>query len=348
MHLWQVNGNNLTEINKTKLDQEARLEDWIAKDPSILGLELIPIGRQVITTFGGRIDLLCINADGDIVILELKRHKTPRDVVAQVLEYASWVKKLTYDEINSITLDYVKKDLSNVLVEHFEEIPENINSSHSMIIVASELDEASERIVQYLVEEYDVNINVVFFNFFSDGSRELLGRAWLADPEKVQEKSESRKKGIWTGYWFVNVGDGVHRNWEDNLLYGYIGAGQGIKFKRALQRLQIGDKIFAYMAGTGYLGYGEVVQLATMVKDFIPENETSPLTDLPLKAKKIKDNMYDPEMSEYAVGVKWITHFERSRAKSFKGIFANQNVVCKLRDEKTMGFLVKEFKIELT
>ena len=49
------------------------------------------IGREVETDFGGSIDILCIDAEGDLVIVELKRDRTPREVTAQALDYASWV-----------------------------------------------------------------------------------------------------------------------------------------------------------------------------------------------------------------------------------------------------------------
>jgi hypothetical protein len=35
-------------------------------------------------------------------VLELKRDRTPREVVAQVLDYASWVSALTHDEVLDI------------------------------------------------------------------------------------------------------------------------------------------------------------------------------------------------------------------------------------------------------
>jgi len=34
-----------------------------------------------------------------------------------------------------------------------------------------------------------------------------------------------------------------------------------------------------------------------------------------------------------------------SDAKTFKGVFANQNIVCKLRHEETVDFLIREFGI---
>ena len=37
------------------------------------------IGRQVRTGFGGIIDLLAIAPDGSLVLIELKRDKTPRE-----------------------------------------------------------------------------------------------------------------------------------------------------------------------------------------------------------------------------------------------------------------------------
>jgi len=72
MTVWEVEENNLKVINKTKLDDENRLENWVARDSSILGIDFLIIGRQVTTYFGGRIDLLAIDNQGDIVIMELK------------------------------------------------------------------------------------------------------------------------------------------------------------------------------------------------------------------------------------------------------------------------------------
>jgi len=56
MNLWKVEGNDLTEINTAVLDKEERLENWITKDPSILGIDLLLIGRQVTSEYRGRIE----------------------------------------------------------------------------------------------------------------------------------------------------------------------------------------------------------------------------------------------------------------------------------------------------
>jgi len=114
---------------------------------------------------------------GNIVVLELKRDKTPRDIVAQTLDYASWVKDLSYNEIETMTTKYLKKPLKAAYYQKFQaDIPEEVNRNHSIVIVASELDSSSERIVQYLSNTYNVNINCIFFDFFKEGKQEILGR----------------------------------------------------------------------------------------------------------------------------------------------------------------------------
>jgi len=347
MKLWRVGQNtSLSELPISSLETESILEDWIAKDSSLLGMELLIIGRQVTTEFGGRIDLLAIDRQGDITIIELKRDRTPRDIIAQVLDYASWIRRLTYQDLDVIANAYLKKDLSSSFVECFDEaIPQNINVNHKMLIVASEFDDSSERIVEYLAEEYQVNINAIFFNIFSDGQDKLVGRAWLMDPEDVQEQAESRKQAPWSGVWFVNVGESPHRNWDDNVKYGYIGAGQGLKYSEPLKRLKEGDAIFAYMKGVGYVGFGIVRKPAQMVKDFVVDGSGKTLLDVPLKAPKVSENSDNPELSEWAVGLDWKKTFNKDNACTFKGIFANQNIVCKLRHKPTVDFLKTQFEL---
>ena len=84
IRLWEiVDGDNLKELKRTELDLEERIESWLEKDNSLISNDLLVIGRQVSTDFGGVIDLLCLDSTGDTVIVELKRDKTPREITAQ-------------------------------------------------------------------------------------------------------------------------------------------------------------------------------------------------------------------------------------------------------------------------
>jgi hypothetical protein len=111
------------------------------------------IGRQERTTTGARIDLLAITPRCSLVLIELKRARTPRDIVAQTLEYAAWVEQLTPENIRLIYRRFSKGDaLDDAFKKHFgfDLNVATLNNSHEIVIVAPELDASSERIIAYL------------------------------------------------------------------------------------------------------------------------------------------------------------------------------------------------------
>ncbi|GAG94860.1 unnamed protein product, partial [marine sediment metagenome] len=149
----------------------------------------------------------------------------------------------------------------------------------------------------------------------------------------------------WSGLWYVNVGEGPSRAWEDMRRYGFIAAGAGERYSRPLERLQTSDHIVAYQAQAGYVGYGTVTSPATMVADF--ETGDGPLLDQPLTQPGLSHDQDDRTLAEHAVGIEWIKTVSITDAKRFDGIFANQNIVCKLRDPETIAFLQEQFGFSL-
>lgn len=196
MKLWRIESERPTSIPQQKLDLEYRLEEWLRHDISMISNNLLVIGQQVETAYGGLIDLLAIDPVGNLVILELKRDKTPRDITAQALDYASWVQDLSHESIEEIANGFLENGtLEQVFREKFQtELPDVLNERHRMYIVASSLDSATERIVKYLSETHDVDINVATFAYFRTGEGELLGRSLLLDETEVQTRAESKSK----------------------------------------------------------------------------------------------------------------------------------------------------------
>lgn len=146
--LWRLDAG-IQRLLPTGMPSEKRLEDLIETDPSVLGQPLLLIGRQVPTVHGKYVDLLALDGDGAIHVLELKRDKTPRDVVAQALDYGSWVQDLSHEDVLAI---YAKYTSHKALEVAFEEtfgvaLPEELNTGHFLTVVASHLDAESERIV---------------------------------------------------------------------------------------------------------------------------------------------------------------------------------------------------------
>ena len=107
---WKIESGRVEQLERSRLDEEARLEDWLCTDISLLNDELLIIGRQV-RVDGGAIDLLAIDEEGNLVIVELKRDQTPRDVVAQTLDYASSVQEFNREGCGTAYAGFLEKGL---------------------------------------------------------------------------------------------------------------------------------------------------------------------------------------------------------------------------------------------
>lgn len=353
--LWRMDGESVEPVPAVQLEQEERLEDVIEQRIDILGRgQLLIIGRQVITDSGKRIDILAMDGQADLYVLELKRDRTPRDVVAQALEYGWWVEPLSWERISALyTKHNDEADLASAFSAHFDaDIPEVVNGGHHLIVVASRMDTSTEQIVEY-VRSYDVPINVLFFQYLKDGDREYLARSWLGDPdEEATSSATSKKQPPWNGIdFFVAVGEGEHghRNWDDMLRYDFVSAGHGDKYRKAMSNLSVGKRVWACIPGSGYVGVGEVTEEVVGVRDFQVEVDgvRKPILELPnLAAHNMSDDADDPEQAEYLVRVKWLDARPREQAFWEKGLFANQNVVAKLRQPFTLQRLADVFNIE--
>jgi hypothetical protein len=334
--IWQV-GTQPTLLASSRLVSEQQLEEMIVSEPRILSSEWMLIGRQEITSHGGRIDLLAIAPDGALVLVELKRDRTPREIVAQALDYASWVAELTAERIVQI---YSRFSQGGSLAADFQQRfgtvldEETLNHAHQIIIVAAELDPASERIVGYL-NQRDIAINVVFFQVFQHGSQQLLSRVWLIDPGETQANAAAAtgsagEKEPWNGEFYVSFGDASSRSWDDARRYGYISGGGGLWFSQTLKMLSPGDRVWVNIPKKGYVGVGEVIEGVQPAKDFKVMTETGEqlAMDVVQHGAKYKATADDPEQTEQFVRVRWLASVDANNAFSEVGLFGNQNTVC--------------------
>ena len=112
MRLFTIDKNGKMILYKKhdfkELHQEFDLENLLENNPEYFFEDsmILIIGRQVTTNLNTFIDLLGIDNLGNTVVIELKRDKTPRETLAQLLEYASFVEKLDYSQLNDIFQKY--------------------------------------------------------------------------------------------------------------------------------------------------------------------------------------------------------------------------------------------------
>ena len=322
-------------LAESSLPNERILEEMILAAPRLLSEELMLIGRQEDTGFGGRIDLLAVAPDGSLILIELKRDRTPREVVAQALDYACWVSGLDSEDIAGI---YSRFAPGRSFTEGFrqcfgQELEEDtLNQSHQIVIVASSLDGSTERIITYLADR-GIAVNALCFQVFTHDAEQLLSRAWLIDPVRSQGSTTTpgRPTEPWNGEFYCSFGHGDSRSWEDAVEYGFICAGGGTWYSRTLQLLSPGDRVWVRLPGSGFVGVGRVTASAQQAADFAV---TTPDGDIPVLEVARRGNYHreflnDPERSEYFVPIRWLQTVPVESAIHEIGFFGNQNTICK-------------------
>lgn len=197
---WQIQDGKLKNIN-TSLSENDRtetkdLETWIESNTEILGEDIILIGRQV-KTKSGFIDLLGIDRTGNLIIIELKRDKLPRECLAQAIDYASDASDWDKDNILEICLRYCNKSLEDIMADRFQDINLEdliINDTQRILLVGFAIESSLERMINWLSENYNVNINAILLNYIKTNSGdELLTRTSIISEEVVQEKIKKKK-----------------------------------------------------------------------------------------------------------------------------------------------------------
>ncbi|MCY3925403.1 MAG: endonuclease NucS [bacterium] len=353
MAIWRMTDEGLHRLESSPLDFEQRLEDMLAEDPAMIDTDLLVIGRQVRTGFGGVIDLLALDAEGRVHVLELKRDKTPRDVVAQALDYGSWAKDLSLEQLEQIHQDSenVETRLDEAFAEHFGgPLPDVVNAEQQFTIVASELDPTSDRIIEFLAGSYDVPINAVFFRHFADGGHEYLARTWLLDPHQVEDKGarlSRRKLRPWNGRDVcVILGHDKPDDprWHIARKHGYLSAGG----RKRLRNLEEGQRVFAYVSGAGYVGIGQITGEMIPARDaqVDVDGQRQPLLDQPdINSARWRQNAAseDPEVIEMVVAVKWLATQPVGEAFLEKNLFTPRQTLCKLRHTPTIETVESAF-----
>lgn len=150
------------------------------------------------------------------------------------------------------------------------------------------------------------------------------------------------------GVYYVNVGEGMHRCWDDCRQYGFLSAGQHRKYSDPIRTLEIGDVVVAYLKRSGYVGIGKVQEKAVKVTDFRHAGKS--LQHYPLRVPNIFKN-HDNENTEYVIKVDWVKAVDCKKAKwkSNEKLFTTQLVKASLQGQpKTIGFLEREFGLKFT
>lgn len=169
---WRIIDGRPQRLEPRPVSLERDLEDWIARDPSIVEEGLTVIGRQVILPGVGRLDLLAVDhAEERFVVIEVKADRLHREVLAQGLDYASTIASLSGEELSEILTHQIGEAAAKRYAGLFGDAPREV----PLIVVGTGVTPGLERLVGYLGDR-DIPVRVVAFHNYEIEGRQVLVR----------------------------------------------------------------------------------------------------------------------------------------------------------------------------
>lgn len=173
MYIINKKTNKLTKVEETTFKNEGfrerkHLQEWIAENPEVLGEELLIIQKE----FAGfeetkeRLDLLALDKKGNLVVIENKSDDSGRDVVWQVLKYASYCSQLTASDIKRIFSEYlsalgIEDDPEDRLLEFFggdEDYQDKLNKNQRIVMISGDFRKEVTSTALWLLQTYNLRI----------------------------------------------------------------------------------------------------------------------------------------------------------------------------------------------
>ena len=261
-----------TELKLT----EKNLENWIAGNPELLfGVEKVLVISQSVSG-KSMADILALDADGCVVIVEIKRDWSDRATVGQLLEYAAAMTGKNYEDLEKLDREYWPRHHGDSpyisLIERFQTLTDDPKADqkdipkrqqgHRIYIVAPGSDKGLLKIVEWL-KGCGVPINFMPFTLHAgtdDGDIlleiEPLPRVPLAGENVVAE---------WRGDWFFNTNetnapDAYRKMFEQGVIaiYGYENGAANLTGSAE------GQRVFAYVNRKGILAVGSIIDGQTI------------------------------------------------------------------------------------
>lgn len=240
--------------------ERSNLQEWIAKEPSCLGEELLVIQKE----FAGfsdtleRLDLLALDKQGSLVLIENKLDDTGRDLTWQALKYASYCSGLSKENVRRIYQEFLdktaagtdaKEQITDFLdANDYEEVTINRGITQRIILIAANFRKEVTSTVLWLLN-FKLRVQCFRITPYSMGDQHFLNIEQIIPTKDVEEfmigiadksldevegaTEEKNRHKVRREFWtdilramtgktalFQNISPGVQ---------GWIGAGSGVR-----------------------------------------------------------------------------------------------------------------------
>jgi len=224
-------GDKFVVLEESDFDAETALQEAIKQNPEVIPIVDLDLGQVVVVgretpVPAGAIDLLLVDAEGQVIIVETKLSRNPelrRQVVAQVLDYGAslWRTASTLKDFEALVLRYWRsnvckdervKDATSLRqgVEPFfkelckedwsyddfeASLAENLaNGQHVLLVVASGLmDGLSRDLLQYTNLCLNIPLYGVEIDVFETGARQLIVPRGVRYVPRARRQRQTRR-----------------------------------------------------------------------------------------------------------------------------------------------------------
>jgi hypothetical protein len=245
--------------------------------PEVFGEELLPIGHQIQTKQGKRVDILAVDQLGNSVIIELKKDAGRLGVETQALQYLaefsiykgkkfitqfSQIYRSFMNEFGNLPLNKISLE-EEILGFTGHQTTEQINQNSRIILIARGFDPVLFSMGKWFADN-GVPFRCLEYVPFEIGTEKFIGFSLVFDdsPSGIFPLTFSSFRE--PQYFWHNIGASESKpqqEWWDYLVKtSQIAASfsnqPGDEGEKLLREYVKGDRILAYSSGHGALGYG--------------------------------------------------------------------------------------------
>lgn len=165
-------------MEAASIELEKHLEEWIEKEPQLVGDGLQIIARQLTVEGGGRLDLLALDPQGRLVVIEVKRSQLEDLALTQALTYAALLAREDTDQLY--------ERIAAKAAGRGAELPTDLRSQLEMpegelrdvisVVVGAGMGVGTQALLDYLSGRFGVPLRAVSFQVFGSPDSPLLVR----------------------------------------------------------------------------------------------------------------------------------------------------------------------------
>lgn len=217
-------GRNAIKLDKSGVNSENYLQEYIYKNPDILpldeykdDLQLLILTREF-PTGSGPIDAVGVDQDGEIYLIETKLYKNPdkRLVLAQVLDYGASLWKTYRDpqefigRLQEVVAEHFDMSLREKLEETFatdewefeeyiDSLRQNVDAgSFRFVILMDHLEDRLKDLISFMNQNSRFDVFGVELEFYKHEDLEIIiPRLFGAEIKKTVGSASSSKRKIW-------------------------------------------------------------------------------------------------------------------------------------------------------